>query len=191
VNLYSYAGNNPIAYTDPFGLMACDPPTPECESGGPAGAFKSAIGKVVDKVVGNAPAGVDHLRREGPGTTRESLVDAVQSPPDLGSVDYSVTFHAAVVDLSVGTSGAVLTINTGIAVGVTADATYTAPGVHGFTVSASKLGGEGLIGGVSGSLTERGKFAGFSVSGGLGYTAPIANVPAILQVFGMSRPLTE
>lgn len=32
MNLYAYAGNNPVAYTDPFGLQPCDPPDdPKCK----------------------------------------------------------------------------------------------------------------------------------------------------------------
>jgi RHS repeat-associated protein len=30
VNLYAYAGNNPVTFADPFGLKSCDPPTDPC-----------------------------------------------------------------------------------------------------------------------------------------------------------------
>lgn len=106
-------------------------------------------------------------------------------------MDYSLTFHAVIADLSVGTGGADFTLNTGITVGITADATYTAPGVGGPTISVAPMAGQGLIAGFSASWTDAGQFAGGSVSAGYGFTAQVPNRPALLQMFGMTRAISD
>ena len=41
MNLYAYAGNNPVAFSDPFGLLTCDPPDEPCLN-----LVKAAVGAV-------------------------------------------------------------------------------------------------------------------------------------------------
>ena len=121
------------------------------------------------------------------GTARNQIVSTVSNPPDLGSVEYSVTGHLGFISLSTGTGGSTLQLNTGLTFGATADATYVAPGTSGLILSANAMTGSGLIYGGGVGVTEDGDFASLSGSVGYGVTMPVPGRHRLLQVFGFSR----
>jgi RHS repeat-associated protein len=117
VNLYAYAGNNPVAYSDPFGLMDCswDKPT-ECKlasltlslqafgykAKGQLGPLQGDIGFKIGSSTGIALTG------EG----LESQIDATASASLKGSVGSAIaggsaSCKASTVDCSVTGSGGV------------------------------------------------------------------------------------
>jgi len=114
-----------------------------------------------------------------PGSSAAAVVNNL---PDPGSVDYSVTLHGPGLSVSVGTDGVHGSISGELAVAVTADATYTAPGPHsGAELSIGGSSGEGLVGGASVN-TAGGRVIGGTVSAGVGVDLPLPKAtPAVVR----------
>ncbi len=74
LNQYRFNGNNPVAYTDPFGLCT-DPGDPKCSSAQRAvNAFKSWVNDKVQRVIGAAAAVGGFLQRAGKAVAKEAAI---------------------------------------------------------------------------------------------------------------------
>ena len=179
LNAYGFTSGDPVNFSDPFGLCR-QPGDPDCnpiERG--IAAFNAAVGSVADRLSGGLLKIRDALAGRQPGSSAAAVVNNL---PDPGSVDYSVTLHGPGLSVSVGTDGVHGSISGELAVAVTADATYTAPGPHsGAELSIGGSSGEGLVGGASVN-TAGGRVIGGTVSAGVGVDLPLPKAtPAVVR----------
>jgi hypothetical protein len=95
VNLYAYAGNNPIAYTDPFGLTA-----DSVKAGNPGGQ------RSIDECAANAACASELAKWEADPavlTVSESSVDGQGRPVPGGHVDLVLqTYQSGKRDIGSG-----------------------------------------------------------------------------------------
>ncbi len=191
MNLYAYAGNNPVAFNDPFGLCP-DPDDPTCPRlGEEHGRFKALVGRVVDFFTGGTTSVADARLSRAPGSTSTSVGEKLLSV-DPGRIDYSVTVWGGPIGASVGTGGVNVTGIGGLTFGVTVDATYTAPGrdASGTLLGGMVNAGPYLVGGAVGvePLRPSEGVNSVSVSFGVGASATVPKMlvgsPLVARLLG-------
>ncbi len=87
LNLYGFANGDPVNFSDPFGLKACDPPDDPSCTGGEASTASEAAGKVVD-FLESLPGKAVSLLAEGVGAFGRILSSVV---PGVGNAAAAAT----------------------------------------------------------------------------------------------------
>jgi RHS repeat-associated protein len=156
LNLYQFNGNNPVKYTDPFGL--CGRERGNCLQG--EDAYKA---DPVDKFVGlTGPTGSGGV---GIG------LPLVTSLAGLLKPQVAIDVHTGPVDVSA--DGEDVTVSGSAAtgtLGVTVSATWGQTGSGIFGGAVGTMFGQGIIYGFS--ANQRGGAYSFTASGGVGYNIP-------------------
>lgn len=157
VNLYQYVGNDPVSFTDPFGL--CKESGPKCPS--MLQQAWNAFSTAVNKFFGKGSQEVANAVSKG----AESSVANVVANTDISA---RVTAGPVQATFGLTSSGGSISVSPSVELSAMVDATYTAPGTHsGVPLSIGGDAGEGLM--VGGSLnTVGGKLVGATVSAGVG-----------------------
>ena len=98
LNLYGFAGGDPINFWDPFGLSPEDDDDDKSVIQQAFQKLKKAIGGALDKVLGDVLATVDKVTGQPAGTTGASIVNGVlASDPSLSAVLCAAAARAWIV----------------------------------------------------------------------------------------------
>ena len=166
LNLYGFAGEDPVNFSDPFGLCGDGKPCP------------SIARQVLDRGVAMAEKAWAKIGGKGAELIGGIVGDAAKGVANNATVSIDVT--AGPVTAAFSADATQVNLSPSVNLSIVATATFVVPG-SAAPVSVGGLAGAGLVGGGSIQLGSGG-IAGGSVSAGVGASLPGGG--ALLKLLG-------